>query len=566
MKNGGRGCRSPAAARAATSAVGSKVNGWPGTRSPGLTLRMSNGCNGCSISTRSRTGADAVWSSVSSSSASGTDGGCGVTGVLVGAGVGDHQRFGGRADRIEQQLPVLGTDVALAGHRLAGQDVVAVGQSMPAGTRRRRGRPGTPPGAAPTASAPSCRRSGCRCGSWRGSGARPGCHAQQRADVGQPQRRRCRENPPRPVPSRTRGAAVRVARRRRSVTARQQRDTVASASSHSASGRVPSSESVTHGRSRSNVFGEPAGEFDPVAADVVERQRGAQPCLRVIGHGDPGQDPVQPETPGVLHELVESVGLAVVCVESPADARLADPGGRCVEIVVGETEAGAHRGCLGEVEHLRWRWPARRPMSSNCAATPEQRIGLGQRAVGEPDPEPVGRDGRPVTPRPGRNPRRSAARRSRYRGTSPGCRGARATRRRPAGRATPHAARRPAGRGCGSVHLHRAVVAGEHPAARPGRRRPAMSACSQPSRVSGPGVGAEIYVVATVRREGALSSRRSRPRVASSGCPAWRWPGAPRRGIAPCDPSGCATTCHSGAAATGAGRDGWPGRPAVGSR
>ena len=37
-------------------------------------------------------------------------------GVFVGPGIGDHQLLACRADRVEQQLPVLGTDIALAGH------------------------------------------------------------------------------------------------------------------------------------------------------------------------------------------------------------------------------------------------------------------------------------------------------------------------------------------------------------------------------------------------------------------------------------------------------------------
>ena len=53
-----------------------------------------------------------------------------LTGVLVGAGVGDDDLLGGRADRVEQQ-PVLGADVALAGHRVAGERVVTVDDSEP---------------------------------------------------------------------------------------------------------------------------------------------------------------------------------------------------------------------------------------------------------------------------------------------------------------------------------------------------------------------------------------------------------------------------------------------------
>ncbi|SIN59143.1 Uncharacterised protein [Mycobacteroides abscessus subsp. abscessus] len=73
--NGGRSARAPAAARAAISAVLSKVNGCPGITLPGVTLRISNGCNGCVMWIRSRTGCDVVMSNVSSNSASGTAGG-----------------------------------------------------------------------------------------------------------------------------------------------------------------------------------------------------------------------------------------------------------------------------------------------------------------------------------------------------------------------------------------------------------------------------------------------------------------------------------------------------------
>ena len=46
--------------------------------------------------------------------------------VLVGAGIGDHQPLGRRTDRVEQQLAVLGTRIAFAGQRIAGQHVVTI--------------------------------------------------------------------------------------------------------------------------------------------------------------------------------------------------------------------------------------------------------------------------------------------------------------------------------------------------------------------------------------------------------------------------------------------------------
>ena len=54
-----------------------------------------------------------------------------LAGVGVGAGVGDHQLLGGRPDRVEQQLPVLGAAVALTGHRVARQHVVTVDHAVP---------------------------------------------------------------------------------------------------------------------------------------------------------------------------------------------------------------------------------------------------------------------------------------------------------------------------------------------------------------------------------------------------------------------------------------------------
>ena len=130
---------------------------------------------------------------------------------------------------------------------------------------------------------------------------------------------------------------------------------------------------------------------------------------------------------------------------------------------------------------------ARPPATSSSArATREQRVGLDRRAVGEPDPQPVG--GMAVVadhvaePEPGLDQR---ARRCRCRGTSPARRAARGSGRRRAGRAAPRAARRPDGR-----------RRGRRAPAPTGRRRrgrgrrgaassAARSACSQPSRVVG---------------------------------------------------------------------------------
>ena len=99
----------------------------------------------------------------------------------------------------------------------------------------------------------------------------------------------------------------------------------------------------------------------------------------------------------------------------------------------------------GEVEHLAGAGPAAGEVEQPGGHA-EQRVGLGERPVGQPDPQPV--RGVPALAdhvaeaeaRP-----RSAARRSRCRGTSPGCRAARASGRRRAARAAPRAAPRPGG-------------------------------------------------------------------------------------------------------------------------
>ncbi len=65
----------------------------------------------------------------------------------------------------------------------------------------------------------------------------------------------------------------------------------------------------------------------------------------------------------------------------------------------------------------------------------------------------------------------------------------------------------------------------------------AMSDCSQPSRVSGRGGAGRYSSVAAAAGRLRCSSRRSRPRVASAGCPTWRWLVSARRGIGPCSPA-----------------------------
>ena len=161
---------------------------------------------------------------------------------------------------------------------------------------------------------------------------------------------------------------------------------VDSAASHSLSGRAPESDSTRRVQSF-DVLGEPAGQLDAVAADVVEGKGGVEPGVRVVGHRDARQHPVDAEPPGVLQE-VDAVRVAVRAVETPPDVGLADPVGDRVEVVVAETEAGPHRPGLGEVEDLGGGGPS----AGECEQLrrhAEQRVGLRERAVGELDPQAV---------------------------------------------------------------------------------------------------------------------------------------------------------------------------------
>ena len=129
--------------------------------------------------------------------------------------------------------------------------------------------------------------------------------------------------------------------------------------------------------------------------------------MGVVGHRHPGQHPIHPETPGVLHVVVEAEAGAMSLVDTPPDARLADPGGDGLQVVVGEAEPRTHGRGLGKVEDLARSGPAvGEGEYLGCHA--EQRIGLHQRAVRQAHPEPVRRmpvAGHLTEPEPGHDQR-----------------------------------------------------------------------------------------------------------------------------------------------------------------
>ena len=298
-------------------------------------------------------------------------GGTGLTGVGVGAGVGDHQLLGGRPDRVEEQLPVLGAGVALPGHGIAGQHVVAVGDALP----REHAVVETDEAHHPMRHRPHRhhRAHRQRAGAEVRARRPPREMAiEQRLHVGQSQHR---AGPRARVGQHLAELALHLTGLPRVgiVDARHHRDALGQRLQPVLQ-RVVAGERVDGPLQPVDELGELTGQLDPVAADVVERQRRPDPRVCVVGHGDAGEYAVDAETPCVVHE-VDAVGLAVLLVETPADVRLPHPAGDVLEVVVGEAEAGAHRRGLREVEHLAGGHPAA-GQREQLRRDAQQRIGL----------------------------------------------------------------------------------------------------------------------------------------------------------------------------------------------
>ena len=111
------------------------------------------------------------------------------------------------------------------------------------------------------------------------------------------------------------------------------------------------------------------------------------PAVEGALHGGAEQQPVEPVVPAALLDVAELPGGAVVLVEAPADAGADGPVAQPLELVVVEPEPLPYRGGAGEVEHLAGGEPGGAELEQ-LGEHGEQRVGLAQRAVGEPDTEP----------------------------------------------------------------------------------------------------------------------------------------------------------------------------------
>ena len=516
-------CRSPAAALAPARAAGSNENGWLGWTSPETRLRRSNGCK--------RVAPEHVLLAARRRDVEGVEQlaerhgrWTGPAGRLVGARVGDDEVLGGGEHRVEQQLTVLAARVALAGERRAGQHVVAVDDGgaredavveaeqahHPMGHRAHRHH-----GA-------DRERAAAEVGPRRPAG-QPLRH--QRAHVGQAQLGRLpRRRPARPARAAP-GPAATPRPRPTSVSAAMPSRNV---SSQWSTGCVPLSRSVTCAEPVDQL-GQPPGEVDARGADVVERQRGADPALRVVRDRHAREHAVEPEPPGVLHVVLEPERAAVLGVVRPADAGLLDPRGDGVEVVVRQPEPASDRLDRHEVEH-----PAGLGASvgevEQDAGHGEQRVGLGERTGRRAAPAAgargarswSGRSSPPTLPEPERRLDERGV------GLDVGAHDEDVARLE-RGIVGEQAEQRLAehldltGRAVAGVHLHAAIGGVECRALRRGSCSAAMSCCSQPSR----------FDCRCRRRRAPV--RRRRPRVAACAAargrraPARRAAGAPTR-------------------------------------
>ena len=309
------------------------------------------------------------------------------------------------------------------------------------------------------------------------------------------------------------------------------------ASSQSSTGWLPVSRSVTCWSRSSSSARRPARSMvvEPTSSSgsVVPIHRSASSDMAT-----PGEHPVDPELPGVLDIALEAVRRPVVGVVGPADPGLLDPAGDRLEVALGEPEPAPDRTAGDQVEHRARLRPSAGEVEQR-ADHGEQRVGLrrapGRRAApgaaGPGDPRP--------RPDPSRTPPRSAARRTRCPGTSPGCRAARASGRRRAGPAPPRAAPRPGATGRGTRAPARSGRRGRAHGW-PGRRcvLAAMSCCSQPRSVLAVVVATVAGARPSTRPPGpgcvAARARRGRARRAAGGrrararCPRSGGPRRPR--------------------------------------
>ena len=306
----------------------------------------------------------------------------GRTGAAVGAGVGDDQVLPGGADRVEQQLPVLRAGVALADPRVARRGRRRRRGCSAAGTRRRPGRAGRRPGAGPSASAPACRRSACRCGSPPGSDGRRAPGSSRARTSASPSSAVLPAACSRRSPSSLTAAAPPASRRR--APRRRGRAPHAPGGPATATGGVLPARTADSGRRRRSTSSQkrPARS---IAAESTSSSGVTSSALPSVTAPSSSRSRPSRQVPCARPPRCQAV--AVLGVEAPAHAGRGRPLAQPLEVVVVEAEPLPHRGAAGEVEHLRGADASRRQLQQDRQHR-EQGVGLPQRPVGQPDPQP----------------------------------------------------------------------------------------------------------------------------------------------------------------------------------
>ena len=246
-------------------------------------------------------------------------------------------------------------------------------------------------------------------------GRPPSRDVEQRADVGQPQRV---EPSPRRRRRRSAGQLALELRQLPRVVGRhvgQRADARRAARPSSRSTVAAASSAASAAVEPVDQLGQPAGEVDVAAADVVERQRRAEVAVVVAAHRDAEQHPVEAGPPGVVRRTRSILNARALPASRPqrTPASATQPATRS-RSSSSKPNRRRHRLGAGQVEHLGGGDPAageldqrrRRPPSSGlvlrsarsasrtrsrwagCAAAPsadhvgEPEAGRDQRRVG----------------------------------------------------------------------------------------------------------------------------------------------------------------------------------------
>ncbi len=305
--------------------------------------------------------------------------------ALVVAGVGDEQLVGRRHQRVEQQLAVLCSRVALAHMRVVEQQVVAVAGRLAREDRVVHAEQADDP----VRDRPHRheRADGQVAGAEVRS-RRPPLEAvgQQRPDLRQLELGRMRH----PVGRRLIDDVVQQPAQLRLLPLLDRagfRQRVGDL----VQGRRPGVDGL---RRREPVdrltqpidqFRELPRQLDRARVDVIQRQDGApdQP-LPVLAHRHAREDSVHPRPPRAGGQHVEAERLAMRGIQSPANSGIADPVLEPGQIIVIEPEPPPHHVAVGQIQHLRCRQPAVRDVQQ-LPDQAEDRVRLPQAAVRQPD-------------------------------------------------------------------------------------------------------------------------------------------------------------------------------------